>query len=271
LVTGASGYVGRALLKYAPREWSIGATYLTHPLACAPARSFRLDIRDAEAVQRVTDAMAPDAVIHTAAVMQGEMLTSVNVNGARHVARAAARVRARLVHLSSDVLFDGEHAPYTEDSPPAPITPYAFSKAGAERAVAEECPGAVVVRTSLVYGLDPIDPRTRQILTGGMPMLYTDEYRCPICVDDLARALLELSAGDYAGILNVAGPQALSRYEFGLKLAAAFRVSPRFKPGASSASGTPRPRNCTLDTSRAQTMLRAPLRSVDQVLRQLDR
>ncbi len=196
-------------------------------------------------------------------------MQQVNVDGSRNIAAAAARVGARLIHLSSDVIFDGEHAPYAETALPSPITPYANSKASAELAVIQAHPNAIVVRTSLVYGFSPVDPRTRQVLEGSMPLLFTDEYRCPIFVDDLADALLELTESDYAGVLNIAGPQALSRYEFGIKLARAFRVTPLFSPALCSASSQPRPRNCTLDISLARRLLTTQLRSVDQVLSSL--
>jgi dTDP-4-dehydrorhamnose reductase len=111
-----------------------------------------------------------------------------------------------------------------------------------------------------------MDPRTRQTIAGEMPRLFTDEYRCPIFVDDLADALIELATNDFIGGLNVVGPQRLSRYEFGLKLARAFRVESKFAPALSASSPVPRPRDCTLDISLAQKILRTRLRSVNQVL-----
>jgi len=265
LVTGGSGYLGASILKRAPATWQIAATYFAHTLAQGNGAAFRVDIRDASAVNHLVDEFRPDVVIHTAAQMTGDQMRSVNADGARNIARAAAHVHARLIHLSSDVIFDGEHAPYAESAPPDPISPYAASKAQAERAVTEEYSRAVIVRTSLIYGFDPLDPRTRQTLAGEMPRLFTDEYRCPIFVDDLADALLELAKNKFAGTINIAGPQRLSRYEFGLKLANAFRVAPRFEPALSATYPGRRPRDCTLDISLAQKVLHTRLRGVDEV------
>ena len=266
LVTGGSGYLGSAILNRAPRDWTLATTYLTQPLSSEQVAAFRLDVRDANAVDRVIAEFRPDAIIHTAALMRDNEMRATNAAGSRNIARAAAQTHARLIHLSSDVIFDGEHAPYDESAMPAPISPYAESKALAERAVLDEYPNPVIVRTSLIYGFDPLDPRTRQTLNGEMPRLFTDEYRCPIFVDDLADALLELVVSDYSGILNIAGPQRMSRYEFGLELANALGVEPRFKPALSEPTDTPRPRDCTLDISRAQKLLQTKLRGVDQVL-----
>ena len=194
LVTGGSGYLGAGILRRAPKGWQIAATYLAHPIAQANVAAFRVDVRDADALKRAVDEFRPDVIIHAAAHSSGDAMMAVNGDGTRNVARAAAHIQARLIHLSSDVIFDGEHAPHDETAAPAPTTPYAESKARAEYAVREECPHALIVRTSLIYGFDPPDPSTRQILNGDMPHLFTDEYRCPIFVDDLADALLELAS-----------------------------------------------------------------------------
>ncbi len=266
VVTGGSGYLGASILKRAPKTWQIAATYFAHPIAHGNAAAFRVDMRDADAVHRLCDEFQPEVVIHTAARMMGDEMLSVNADGTRNVARAATRLHARLIHLSSDVIFDGEHAPYDETAAPDPISSYAESKARAEFVVKEEFPHAAVVRTSLIYGFDPLDPRTHQVLNGEMPRLFTDEYRCPIFVDDLADALLELAENDFTGVINIAGAQRLSRYEFGVKMANAFRAAPRFEPAFSASYPGRRPRDCTLDISLAQRTLHTRLRGVDEVL-----
>ncbi|HEX7589027.1 MAG TPA: SDR family oxidoreductase [Anaerolineae bacterium] len=266
LVTGGSGFLGSGILKRAPKTWQIAATYLTHSIAQANVAVFCVDVRDADAISRCFDEFQPNVVIHTAAAMSGDQMVRVNVDGSRLIARACARGRARLIHLSSDVVFDGEHAPYDESAAPDPISPYGESKTRAEHAVLKEEPRAVLVRTSLIYGFAPMDPRTHQTLAGEMPFLFTDEYRCPVYVDDLADALLQVAQNDFAGVINLAGPQRLSRYEFGLKLANAYRVEPRFAAALSKTFPGRRPRDCTLDISLAQRILRTPLRGVDKVI-----
>ena len=276
LVTGGSGYVGAGILRRAPKDWQLAATYLAHPIEQAGVAAFCVDVRDANAVNRLFDEFHPDVVIHAAALMTGDGMMSVNADGSRNIARAAMRHNTKLIHLSSDVIFDGEHAPYDESAIPAPITPYAESKARAEQVVREEHPRSIIVRTSLIYGFDPMDSRTRQILDGAMPYLFTDEYRCPIFVDDLADALIELAAQTFevletskVSMINIAGAQRLSRYEFGVTLARAFGVEPRFEPALSASHPSPRPRDCTLDISLAQKILRTKLRSVNAVLSSL--
>jgi dTDP-4-dehydrorhamnose reductase len=211
-------------------------------------------------------------VIHTAADMRSPLaMQEVIVEGTRHVAAGAAAVGAHLIHLSSDMVFDGERGPYDETDPPEAVTPYGQAKAAAERAVIDLCPGAAIVRTSLIYGFEPADPRTVWVVDSvrrGKPItLFTDELRSPVWVDQLAAALLELAAARESGIWHLAGPQPLSRYEFGERLVRAYGLDPAgIRPGLSRESGLHRPRDCRLDVRKAQEGLCSPLWGVERVL-----
>jgi dTDP-4-dehydrorhamnose reductase len=279
LITGGTGYLGGELVRQARAAGhSVAATHLSHEPPAADGVSWeRLDIRDAGAVDALLARLRPQAVIHTAFRQSGPELMAVTAEGAGHVARASAAVGARLIHMSSDVIFDGEReAAYSEADPPEPITPYGEAKARAEALVAAAHPGAALVRTSLIYGFEPIDKTAQFALDVAAgrrdERLYADEYRCPICVGDLAAALLELVDLPYSGVLNIAGAERLSRYELGRLLVAAWGHNPAGLRSASSAeSQQRRPRNCTLAIGRAQRLLGTRLRGVREVLSDLGR
>jgi dTDP-4-dehydrorhamnose reductase len=275
LITGGSGYLGTCLAGQARESWHVVATYRAHPSSLPGCDTERLDIRDEAAVSKLLVDVRPRAVVHAAADMSSPAaMQSTIATGTQNVAAAAAAVGARLVHLSTDVLFDGEHGPYTESDAPMPITPYGLAKAEAERVVTGLCPDAAIVRTSLIYGFDPPDPRTLWVVDslreGRLITLFTDEIRSPVWVEQLAAALLELVAGDrdsMAGVWHLAGPQPLTRYGFGERLARAYGLDPAgITPGLSHESGLIRPRNCVLDVSKAHMRLQSPLWGVDQVL-----
>ena len=272
LITGGSGYLGRRLIALAVGRWQITATYFCHPLHGDGFIATRMDVRDAGQVAALMAQVRPDVVIHTAYTTESEeAMQRVIIQGTRHVAQAAMGIGARLIHLSTDVLFDGRRGHYTEDDPPSPITPYGRAKAIAEAIVAAEASDAVIVRTSLITGFDPPDPRTRWVLDslreGREIRLFTDEFRCPVWVITLARALLELAELDYRGVLNVAGDQVLTRYEIGVRLARFFGLDPAgITPALAAESGLVRPLDCSLDLSLARRLLRTPLPGLDEVL-----
>ncbi len=276
LVTGGSGYLGGWVARLACTGWDVTATYLTHPANDPGATWRRLDVKDEAAVAALVEKVHPAVVVHTVAVnpRKGGDFEAINMTGTRHVARAAAACGALLIHISTDALFDGEKGHYTEKNPPTPITPYGRSKALAEKEVQNSGAEAVIVRTSLIYGWRPrVDHQVRWIvddLEAGKPVhLFTDTLGCPIWVESLAAAVVELAGMEYTGILHVAGAQQLSRYEFGVRLLRFHGIDPALVvPALSRESGLVRPLNLVLDCSRARALLRTPLPGVDEVLQQ---
>jgi dTDP-4-dehydrorhamnose reductase len=271
LITGLAGYLGRHVARAATAEgWEVAGTVHTTPAAEPAWRALPVDLRDVAGVRTAVRAARPDAVVHTAYRMgDDERAWSINVGGAHAVAAAAAGAGARLVHLSTDVVFSGGLGrPLCEDDAPDPVTGYGKAKAAAETAVAAADPAALLVRTSLLYGGDGLGTHERAALAaarGERDMaFFTDETRCPIAVPDLAAALLELIALDLAGPLHVAGPDTLDRLAFARLLAEAHGADPRSLRGA--AGGPGRPKACVLDSTRARGLLRTPLRGVREAL-----
>lgn len=273
LITGGSGYLGRELVRQAAGTWQTAASYFEHQPDAPGVELVRLDLRDATAAEDTIAALAPDAIIHTAYRQDGPDLAAITAGGAVAVARAAQVCGARLVHMSSDVIFDGERSgSYTEADPPSPVSPYGAAKAEAERQVAAICPAALIVRTSLIYGGDTPSKHEQLALDAAAGRVdlafFRDELRCPVAVADLAAALLELVVLDVAGPLNVAGADIVSRYEFAaLVVRAAGGDAGRLRSALSAESGVRRPRNCALDSRRAQAMVRTRLRGAIEVLR----
>ena len=224
------------------------------------SRRTGLDITDRAAVLSLFASVRPAAVINVAATLgnaggSAEASWPVNVRGAAHVAAAAAAVGARLVHVSSDAVHGGRPEPYTEADDPCPVFPYGAAKAAAEAAVAAVCPDAVLARTSLIVsdGVAPLSrhEQTALAMTRGEARgaLFVDEIRCPVPVGGLAAALLALAGSDLTGVVNVAGPDPMSRHELGVRTAVRNGLNPARVPAAKlSESAQTRPAEIRLDS-----------------------
>jgi len=235
LITGASGYLAHRLVPIACETGEVTAVSRSRPddESLADADWQAVDLLDAQAIDSVIAQCRPDAIINAAAANpgQGESF-AVNTQGVEHVATAATRHDVRLVHVSTDIVHSGRRAPYHDDAEPEPLNDYGRSKAEGEAIVAGVSPSAVIVRTSLIYGLDRIDRGTESFVTvmqRGDPLsLWHDAIRHPVWVDALADGLVRLATqfrGE-AGTLNLAGGEAMSRAQFAKTMLKHWGVDP---------------------------------------------
>jgi dTDP-4-dehydrorhamnose reductase len=276
LVTGASGLLGGALVATAPAAVQVVAQTrrlrLPPPLA-ARAVEVTLELRDAGALAAALDRHRPDAVVHTAArtVPSDCEANPAGAHGDNVIATAhlVAECRARglrLLHCSTDLVFDGTAAPYAEEAHRRPLGEYGRSKAAAEDVVAG-CPRALVVRLPLLYGTSPAGNRSvdevlaAAIARGETPALFEDEFRTPLHVRQAGALLWELLAGEASGVLHVAGRDRVSRWELGCALADRLGLPRARLRRASLRDFTGRPPRCpdvSLDIARVCRLLGRP-------------
>jgi dTDP-4-dehydrorhamnose reductase len=202
LVTGGSGFLGRHLVD-APGDWEVVAP--THGT---------VDLRHRDRTLELITGWKPQAIAHLAYRKDRQSI----VDASRNVAEAAAACGARLVHLSTDVVFGGRPRPYSELDEPFPIIEYGRDKLDAERAVFDVVPGAVALRTSLLLGTDRLSPAQldAQAAAQGRSSMtfFTDEVRGPVLAADVAAAIVALAARpEVSGPLHLAGPRPMSRAE----------------------------------------------------------
>lgn len=259
LVTGGAGHLGSALIRSAPQGVELHATQRNNPVhGCA---AYPVDLAEPDGVRELVASIRPDLVIHTAYSMDAgerDILAAT-----RSVVDACAASGCELIHMSTDLLLDGESAPYHESAAPAPVHEYGIWKARAEHYVRETLPRADVIRSSLITSFGSLDPRSAWVadsIRGGTPIhLFVDEIRSPILTEDLAAQLWEiasLSPDRRGGVWHLAGPEALSRYAIGLLVAASERLpAEAITPSSSRTLATPRPRDLRLLTPRADREL----------------
>lgn len=276
LITGGSGFLGQRLVPLAQPQFETAYTYYSRD-SLQTGAGYSLDVRDRQAVRQLFQMWQPHIVIHAAGSDASPDMADVIVAGTDNVCAAASVSGARLIFLSTDVVFDGQHAPYRESDAPRPMHAYGRAKAAAETVVAALA-DYVIVRTSLIYDLQPGGHNFDWLLSAlqhKKPVtLFTDQWRNPIWAITLCYALLELARLDYVGTLHVAGIQPLTRAEFGLKMLDWWGIADRetlsFDKTPSPGPGdTPRwPADCRLDVRRAASLLQTPLLGVDDVLQQ---
>ena len=270
-VTGANGLIGSYLLAIASRHapgWRVRAITRAD-----------FDLLDAAAVEREFLRDRPQLVIHCAAITvvsdahkNPDLARRVNVGVTRHLAQLAEQIP--FVFFSTDIVFDGRQGDYVETDPVNPIHVYGETKAVAEQVVLRN-PRHLVVRTSVNAGISAGGSRSfneqmhRSLLSAGQGMkLFTDEFRCPIPAVETARAVWELALKRAAGIYHVAGAKKLSRYDIGRLLAARWPdVTTAIEAGlAKEFPGPPRVLDASLNISKVQSVLSAPLPGFDEWL-----
>ena len=214
------------------------------------------DLRHRDTILAMVRDWKPAAIVHTA--YRKDDRASI-VDASANIAEAAVAVGARLVHVSSDAVFAGQIVAYTELDPPSPVNDYGRDKADAEAIVSRIDPGAVIVRTSLIYGSDELSVHERAVrdaISGrSTTAFFTDEIRSPVLVGDLAASLVDLATmPEPTGPLHLGGPDALSRAALAVMTARRHGWDEgRLRFSTIAASGLTRPSKVVLDSSRARS------------------
>ena len=258
LITGASGQLGSDLARLVPE-------------AVALSRS-ELDVGDSAAVRAAFETHRPELVFNCAADNAVDAAEDsparafrVNALGPGLLAAACAAAGARLVHFSTNYVFDGaKRSPYVETDPISPLGRYAESKAEGERRVLAELPAALVIRSSGLYGVvgsavkgGSFPERIIRNAREGKPLRVVDDQLLnPTYTRDLAERSLELAATELAGVVHVVPEGCASYWELAteaLRLAGLGGEVERVKTG-DFAARAPRPLNGCLVSGRVRPL-----------------
>jgi dTDP-4-dehydrorhamnose reductase len=265
LITGASGQLGGYLL----RELSGTKMAVTAWCHQRGGDLFGFPLRPVDLTQRDSVAAAfqearPTAVLHFAGYpaiadcyRHPDVAWRINTEGTAHLAELAADAGARIVYTSTDLVFDGTRGSYSEGDDPVPLSVYGRSKLAGEPAVLAASTG-VVARVSLMFGPTLIgrpyffDQQLQKMRAGQQVGWFEDEWRTPLALAAAAKALLALAQADFTGLLHIGGPERMSRYDMGRRLAASYGLDPALVvPIAQQSVPTPehRPRDVSLDST----------------------
>ncbi|MGH7134685.1 MAG: SDR family oxidoreductase [Pirellulales bacterium] len=286
LVTGAGGLLGRYLLRdlaqtsHTVAAWSGTQSGNAFGMPLAP-----VPLMDGECVERALALARPDSIIHTAAMAgvascfrSPDAAWRINVDATRQLAAGASQRSARFIFISTDLVFDGRRGGYSENDVACPLSCYGRTKVAAEQAVLAYGRG-LVVRASLLFGpaLGPrqsfFDQQIEALRSGSSCPLFIDEWRTPLALSTAASAIATLAESDFTGLLHLGGPERMSRFEMGMRLARAFDLDGGnlVAVGRDSAhADEERPRDVSLDSGRwRQLFPDHPWPGFEQALREM--
>ncbi|MDA8131634.1 MAG: SDR family oxidoreductase [Elusimicrobia bacterium] len=278
LIIGASGQVGGALSSLCVRR-----RIEVYGTSRAGQGFLYLDLGSPESVKDAFAKARPDLVLLASAFTnvdgcerEPERARRINAEGPALVAEECRKAGSKLVYFSTEYVFDGKNGPYAEEDPAGPVSVYGRTKLEGEKACLE-LPGALAVRTTVVFSHDP-DSRNfvMQLISsrraGARMRVPSDQYSNPTYAPELAAAVLDLVDKGASGVYNVVGPDRLNRYEFALKACAAFGFDPAFlEPKLTSELGqlAPRPLNAGLKSDKLAGTLGRRLPPVEESLRKI--
>ncbi|MBP7355543.1 MAG: SDR family oxidoreductase [Longilinea sp.] len=283
LITGASGLLGIHLALRAAGEHTVTGVVNTRGLPGAPFRVAAADLSGTDAVTRLLDETRPEILFHCAALThldaveaEPERAEWLNAGLPGLLAAECAQRGTRLVHISTDAVFDGArpYIPgdgYTEADLPNPLSVYARTKLDGEQAVLSANPQAAVARVNF-YGWSLTGRRSlgefffNNLSAGQRINGFTDVMFCPLLVTDLADILLEMARRGLNGVYHTVSSEAVSKYEFGCRLARHFGLDESLiTPIRVSESGLKAARspNLALNTSKLTAALGRALPEID--------
>jgi len=240
LITGANGLLGQKLIALYHQNQSYqvlgtGKGEQRYPQAIPYAA---MDITSREDVFRVLDSFKPDWVINTAAMTNVDQCETdkdeciaLNVNAVQHLVEACEYFQVKLLHLSTDFIFDGENGPYLENAEAKPISFYGQSKLDAEQILLESKIHWAIARTVLVYGIAHDMSRSNIILwvkssleQGKQIKVVNDQWRTPTLAEDLAMGCFLIVAKNASGIYNISGKDFMNPYQMAMATAEYFHL-----------------------------------------------
>ncbi len=239
LIVGCHGLLGQKLVETFSRQ-----SGYTLKLASIEDRSFfqeasldyiQLDITSRNAVKDVVEQFHPDVILNAAAYTdvdgcekERELAWRVNVGGVENLLAAARGSQTKIVHISSDYIFDGTSGPYSEEDIPNPLSYYGKTKLASENALRGGDVPYAILRTMILYGIAR-NVRSNFVLWVASNIrdekrikVVDDQIGNPTLADDLAYAILKVVELNKSGVYHVSGPELISRYDFAVKIAQVF-------------------------------------------------
>lgn len=265
LMTGASGYVGRGLMKYLPPE---GNTIIPigFNIGGGPGGIYSLDLTDLTKTNLYIKNAQPDIIIHLAGnkdlfrcETDKTFSTKINYEISKNIVEQCSAGKIRLIYISTDYVFNGEGAPFNELSQPNPTTQYGKDKLATENFIMETLSDHAIIRTAGIFGLknDFVGTVIKHLQQKSVFYAYTNLKNTPTFIRDLSSMLHIIINKRHIGIFHCAGSESISRYDFAFKIAKAFQFEESLIAAAKlDLSNDLRPSDLSMDCSRTYKILK---------------
>ncbi len=270
LITGGTGLLALNWAWMLRDSWNVVLGTHRHSVKLQGVSSHRLDLDSEETFGYQLDVLKPDLVVHTAGMtnvdqceLHPALAYEANVSVSHNVARATAARNIKLIHISTDHLFDGEDIFYREESKPKPLNEYGKTKLLAENKVLAEHSHPLIIRTNFFcWGHSKRQSFTDWLFynleEGKKLTLFDDVYFTPILADKLTLAAHDLLEKGASGIFNLAGEERLSKYQFAIEVCKVFNLPVALIQRGQMINApfsTPRPHDMSLNTDKARGIL----------------
>ncbi len=246
----------------------------------------QFDVADKNRVEQVFGEINPDVVVHAATLTDvdkcetnKDLAWKVNVEGTRNIAETAKKSHAFMVYISTDYVFNGEKGNYKENDTPDPVDYYGFTKLKAEELVQGIVEEYCIARGSVIYGALPAAGKINfglwlisKLRGNESPKVLTDQWNSPTLNISMADMTLEIVERRLTGIYHISGATRISRYDFAKLLAQTFSLNTALLTPSTMAEFSwtaKRPKDSSLDTSKAQQTLKNKPLQIQQALEQL--
>lgn len=281
LITGISGFLGYHLAQLACNRFEVYGLYNNIGVELPGIKTLKCDIGNYIELGDLVEDIEPEIIIHTAALADAaycqqnpEKSFTINVEATENLAGICADLMIPFVFTSTDLVFDGKKGMYNETDEPNPLNTYAEHKVIAEEKSLKIYPEASIFRLPLMFGSFIPHKETylqnfvAAVNAGNTQKLFTDEYRSVCGARSIAEGILELY--NYKdGILHLAGPDKVSRFEYGEKICEAFNLDKEYLiPSLQKdvTTGTVRPADVSMDITKAKHLGYKPLSVKDELV-----
>mgnify|MGYP002681981427 CR=1 FL=1 len=246
-------------------------------------KAVKFDLLDGQGISETITRIKPEVIIHSAALTdvdrcerERELAYKMNVEGTRIISEVSKQIGSFLIYISTDYVFDGSRGMYREDDSPNPLSYYGLTKLRGE----EFCDGCIA-RSCVIYGSRPASGKVNfalwiiNSLKANQPIhVVTDQFITPTLNSNLAAMVLEAGERHLYGTYHLAGASRISRYDFARTVARMLDLDLNLTSPCRMEDmnwAAKRPRDSSLDTSKAAKLLKEKPLSMEQAMQKLKR